>query len=274
MGTSSQQQRHITIDAPIRARFKQCAPAALRRRTPARLRAHLINTLQWLTIGCIGLLGIYVWQWPPVSLLVVWLAGVATGIVSDLLIYAVARRRVVRQFNEFTDDQFVWYMVTAMQRDDKHVLDSAMQVYKPGVGLALDVGLGAIAAAVFGYWFRAKGIDVTALIAADPAMRNALLAVAAAPVIGLMSTLLALRSSSEAELDFHAGGRGFGLLAVVIAFLAFGESQDVAGKLMVFINGATVCIGLIAAFGVWLMGRERVWLEKHLSGKLNRSKAS
>jgi len=267
MANKSQQQRFVLIDKPMRERFDRCAPAALLRRTPARLRGHLISMLQWLLIGTIGLLGFYLWHWPAVSLLIVWLAGTAAGIVGDLLLWLVARRRVVRQFEQFTDDQFVWYVVTALQKQQDKVPESATQVYRPGLGLALDVGFGALAAAVFGFWFRAKGIDVPALVAADPALRNALLAVAVAPVITLLSSLAAMASNKDAEIDFHAGGRGFGLLAVTIAFLAFGEAEDVIGKLIVFINGATVFVGLIAVFGVWLMGQERAWLARHLAGK-------
>ena len=44
----------------------------------------------------------------------------------------------------------------------------------------------------------------------------------------------------------------------------FSEMPDAMGKLMVFVNGATLVIGLLAAFGLWLMAQERDWLARHL----------
>jgi hypothetical protein len=264
---SSTKQRSVPIDAETRARFDRCAPAALARRTPARLRGLALNMLQWLVIGTVGLLGIYLWHWSPLNLLIVWLAGIAAGIVGDLLLYLVARRRLVRQFEAFSDDQFVWHMVMALRRRQDHVLDSALQAFRAGTSLALDLVFGGLAAAVFVYWFAAKGIDVPALVAADPTLRNALLAVAAAPLVNLVSALATIASSADAEVDFHAGGRGLALFAMTIAFLVFSDSDDVVRSLIVFVNGATVFVGLLAAFGVWVMGQERDWLARHLAAR-------
>lgn len=267
MASTRQEIRYIDIDAAMRKRFAACAPGALARRSPARMHAQLLAMLQWLLIGGIGLLGVYVWQWPAVTLLLVWLAGIAVGIVADLLKWLFARRRLIRQLETFSDDQFVWHMVTAMQKDEQRVREEATHVYRPGVGIALDVGFGVVATVLFALWFRHQGIDVLALVHSDVALQRALMAVAAAPAIGLLSSLITLGTSRDSEIDYQAGGRGLGLFFVIFALMFFGDMKDGVGKLVVFINGATIAVGLIALFGHWLMVRERDWLVKHLAGK-------
>ena len=267
--------RYIDIDAAMRKRFTACAPGALARRTPERLRGQLFSMLQWLVIGCIGLLGIFIWKWPPISLLIVWLAGVAVGIVSDTVKWVFARRRLIRQLETFSDDQFVWHMVTAMQKNEHRLREEATHVHRPGFALALDIGFGLFAAVLFSMWFHHQNVDVFAIVRNDVALQRALMAVAATPVIGLVATLFTLGTSPDAEIDYQAGGRGAGLFFIISALLFFGEMDNAIGKLMVFVNGATVFVGALAAFGLWLMARERDWLEKHLSSNMGaKAKAS
>lgn len=256
--------RYIDIDATMRRRFADCAPGALARRSPARLRAQAMAMLQWLVIGGIGLFGLYVWHWPAASLLIVWLAGVAVGIFSNLVKWVFARQRLIRQLESFSDDQFVWHMVTAMQKNENRIREEATQVYRPGIGLAFDLGFGLIATVLFALWFRHQELDVITLVRSDTALQRALLVVAATPLIALMSTLVTLGRARDAEIDYQAGGRGLGLFFIIIAFMFFSEMPDAMGKLMVFVNGATVVIGLLAAFGLWLMAQERDWLARHL----------
>ena len=267
MARQQQEVRYIDINAAMRRRFQECAPGALARRSPARLLAQLLAMLQWLLIGGIGLLGVFVWQWSSVTLLLVWLAGIAVGIVADLAKWLFARRRLIRQLETFSDDQFTWHMVAAMQHDEQRLREEATHVHRPGVGIAFDLGFGALATLLFALWFRHEGIDVLATIRTDVALQRALLAMVAAPLIGLLSTLITLGTSRGGEIDYQAGGRGLGLLFVIFALMFFGDMKDGVGKLVVFINGATIAVGLLALFGLWLMWRERDWLAKHLAAK-------
>ncbi|MBI2398310.1 MAG: hypothetical protein HYV17_10980 [Xanthomonadales bacterium] len=265
MAKPQREIRYIDISAAMRSRFQQCAPAALARRSPARLLAQLLAMLQWLVIGSIGLLGVFVWHWSSVALLLVWLAGIAVGIVADLTKWLFARGRLIRQLETFSDDQFTWHMVAAMQHNEQRLREEATHVHRPGVGIAFDLGFGALATLLFALWFRHEGIDVLATIRADVALQRALLAVVATPLVGLLSTLITLGTSRDGEIDYQAGGRGLGLLFVIFALMFFGDMEDGVDKLVVFINGATIAVGLLALFGLWLMWRERDWLAKHLA---------
>jgi len=267
MAHKQREIRYIDITADMRARFAACAPGALGRRSNGRLLGQTLSMLQWLLIGGIGLLGVFVWQWSSVTLLLVWLAGIGVGIVADLAKWLFARRRLIRQLETFSDDQFTWHMVTAMQHNEQRLREEATYVHRPGVGIALDLGFGALATLLFALWFSHEGIDVLTTIHTDVALQRALLAVVAAPVIGLLSTLITLGTSRESEIDYQPGGRGLGLLFVTFALMFFGDMKDGVDKLVVFINGATIAVGLLSLFGLWLMWRERDWLAKHLASK-------
>ena len=141
--------RYVPIDAELRRRFDDCAPGALSRRTSAWLRGQGLAMLQWLVIGGIGLLGVHVWRWPALNLLLVWLAGIAVGIVGDAFKWLVARQRLIRQMERFSDDQFVWAMVMALQKSESRIREETLHRHRPGFGLALDLIFGALATALF-----------------------------------------------------------------------------------------------------------------------------
>lgn len=268
MSSRSNEVRYVPIDAAMRQRFFECAPAALARRTPARLRAQAASMLQWLVIGGIGLIGVYVWHWPAMTLLLVWLAGIAVGMVSDVLKWLFMRARLIRQMDRFSDDQFVWAMVMAIQKNEQQIREDALHRHRLGLGLTLDLVFGTIAAMLFAAWFRHEGIDVIALVRDDVALQRALLAVAATPLIGLVSGLATLAHSADAEIDYQAGGRGVGLFFVMFAFMFFSDAGgDAVRALVVFINGAAMAVAVLAGLGLWIMAREREWLAKHLAAK-------
>lgn len=267
MASRSNEIRYVSIDATMRQRFAECAPAALARRTRGRLFAQATSMLQWLLIGAIGLVGIYRWQWSATSLLLVWLAGIGVGIVSDAFKWLFMRARLVRQMDRFSDDQFVWAMVMAMQQNEPRIREDALHRHRPGLGVVLDLIFGTIAAILFALWFRHEGLDVVALVSNDVALQRALIAVAATPLIGLVTGLATLARSAEAEIDYQAGGRGVGLFFVIFAFMFFSDAGgDAVRALVVFINGAAVAVAVLAGFGLWVMARERDWLARHLAG--------
>jgi hypothetical protein len=266
MSSRSNEIRYVPIDAAMRQRFSECAPAALARRTPARLRAQAASMLQWLVIGGVGLLGVYVWHWSAMSLLLVWLAGIAVGIAGDALKWLFARARLIRQMERFSDDQFVWAMVMAMQKNELRIREDALHRHRPGLGLTLDVVFGTIAAVLFAAWFRHEGIDAIVLVRDDVALQRALIAVALTPLIGLVAGLATLVKSADAEIDYQAGGRGVGLFFVMFAFMFFSDAGgDAVRALVVFINGAAIAVAVLAGLGLWIMARERDWLARHLS---------
>ncbi len=268
MTSTKHQVRYIAIDSAVRKRFADCAPAALRRRTPKYLQGLLLSMLHWLIVGSVGLLGLYAWGWSATALLIVFLAGIAVGIVVDVLKWLFARKRVHKHFQDFVDDTFVWHMVMAMQKNEQRLPESAIQTLLPGAAIVLDLCFAAFAILVFALEFQALHFDAMREVHMDRSLQIALIAVVVAPLLSMLMTLLPGGAlGDEEKVEIQAGGRGICLFVITLAFAFFSDSGDAARKLMLFINAATVFIGLLAAFGVWVMTREREWLRQYLAKK-------
>jgi len=268
MSRTSQRPGYLAIDAAARKRFADCAPAALRRRTPKYLQGLLLSMLHWLIVGSIGLLGLYAWGWSATALLIVFLAGIAVGIVADVLKWLFARQRVRKHFQDFVDDTFVWHMVMAMQKNAQRLPESATQTLLPGAAILMDLCFAAIAIAVFAMGFQALHFDAMRELQMDRSLQIALVAVVVAPLLSMMMTLLPGGAlGDEEKVEIQAGGRGICLFVITLVFAFFSDSGDTARKLMIFINGATIFVGLLAALGVWVMTSEREWLRQYLAEK-------
>lgn len=268
MANSKHQVRYIKIDADLRKRFAACAPAALRRRTPKYLQGLLLNMLHWLVVGSVGLFGLYAWGWSATALLIVFLAGIAIGVFVDVLKWLFARKRVRKHFQDFVDDTFVWHMVMAMQRNEQRLPESATQTLLPGVAIVLDLVFCAIAILVFSLGLQSVQFDAIREVQMDRSLQIALVAVVIAPLLSILMTLMPGGAlGDDQKVEIQAGGRGICLFVITLAFAFFSDSGDTARKLMLFINGATVFIGVLAAFGVWVMTREREWLRQYLAEK-------
>ncbi len=268
MANSKHMVRYVKIDAELRKRFVDCAPAALRRRTPKYLQGLLLSMLHWLIVGSVGLLGLYAWGWSATALLIVFLAGIAVGIVVDVLKWLFARKRVRRHFQDFVDDTFVWHMVMAMQKNEQRLPESVTQTLLPGAAILLDLCFAAIAILLFVLGFQALHLDALREVHADRSLQIALIAVVVAPLLSILMTLLPGDAlGDEEKVEIQAGGRGICLFVITLAVAFFSDSGDAARKLMLFINGATVFVGVLAAFGVWVMTREREWLRQYLAEK-------
>lgn len=264
MSRSASADQRSPITGQMRAAFRANAAAALQRRSNGYLLGVAMNVLQWLVIGSVALFGLYHWGWQPVHMLVVFVAGIAVATLADLLKWLLSRRRLLADYQKMLDDRLVWHMVTAIKLGRDEVINNTMP--KPGVAILMDVLLGALGSWILLGALRGVGIEPTTLFEATSGLRVALIAVCAAPVISLISSLFAGASEEGGhdDLEFRAGGRGISLLVLAGIFSFTSAQADSARQIMVFINGATVFFGVLAVFGVWLMYREREWLRVHL----------
>jgi hypothetical protein len=265
MSRSASADTRTPITGQMRTAFRKNAAAALKRRSDGYLIGTAMNVLQWLVIGSVALFGLYHWNWQPVHMLVVFVAGVAVAALADLLKWLLTRRRLLADYQKMLDDRLVWNMVTAMQQGRDDIMDNAMP--KPGVAVLMDVVLGGLGLWILFGALRGMGIEPTTLFESASGLRTALIAVCAAPVISLISSLFAgaREEGGHDDLEFRAGGRGISLLILSGVFSFTDERSDLARQIMVFINGATVFFGVLAVVGVWLMYREREWLRSHLN---------
>lgn len=265
MSDTASADKRVPISAAMRQAFQQNAPAALKRRSNGYMLGTAMNVVQWLIIGSIALFGLYRWNWQPVQMLVVFVAGVAVATLADLVKWLVAHRQLQADFQKMRDDRLVWHMVTASQMGSNEIQDNG--AIRPGLAIMMDVVLGAIGIWILVGALRKLGVEPAALLGAGGGLRGALIAVCAAPVVSLLSSLFAGRNEETGhdDLEFRAGGRGISLLILAGALSFVGAGSDTARSIMIFINGATVFFGVLAVFGVWIMYREREWLRRHLA---------
>jgi hypothetical protein len=253
------------ITPAMRRAFKANAPAALARRSNTYLFGIASNVVQWLVISSVALTGLYHWGWTPAHMLVVFVAGIAAAIVADFLKWLLARRSLLADYQKMRDDRLVWQIVMATRVGiDEIEKDPAT---RPGVAIAMDLVLGALGVWLLLAPLGRMGLDPATLLAADGGLRMALLGVCAAPLVSLVASTLAAsgEQGGHDELEFRAGGRGIGLLFIAVPVM-FGQ-PDTVRSLMLFFNYATLVLGVVSVFGVYLMYSERAWLRAHLGAQ-------
>lgn len=260
----------ITITADMRARFRANAPAALARRSPSWLRGQILGMMQWFVIGITGLLGLYAWGWSATGLLLVFLAGLISGLLADMVKWIVFRRRIDQAFDQWNEDRLVWAIVTAAIRRKDTIPPDALKTTSAGMAVTVDLYAGLFAGAIFFLGLRHLGVDLVAEFHAQGGLTVAILAVTVLPWLPLAETVLNVRQGQDGydTLGFESGGRGGALFFVAIVFMLLAERPSAVHGLMVFVYGGTTLVAVLAGIGFALMARERRWLAAHLPAVL------
>lgn len=255
--------REITPD--MRQRFERCAPAALRRRSPDYLRSLVFNCAQMPVLGAIGLAGLYLWHWSPLTLYAMLIAGMGANILVCTLRWLVARHALRVQVERHNDDRFVWAMVEALRERQDHIAQGDLMRYRAGAGVVLDWLLGTLALPLIGFALLKMGVRSPAQLPAGGELQWAVLAAVALPLLQGLFALGSWRAPDDEVLEgFGAGVHGATML-VFAAIFAFGiDSMDALRKLMVGLNVAVILIGVVALFGCRLMRQQTDWLRGHL----------
>ncbi len=265
MTQTSRNPPPIKITTKMRQQFKRNAPAALARRTDAYLTGIAVNVGQWLLVGALGLLGIYHWQWTASEMLLVFLAGIVAAILADSLKWVVARGTLRSEFQKMLDDRLVWAVLNADSRKVDQIPAHQLQPKAPGPLLLIDILVG-----TFGIWLLWAQLPVFggAAEGLTSGVHLALLFVLVAPVLSMLFATFAHKRAEGGydDLEFRAGGRGIGLVMLAGALAFFGEGEEGARGVMLFINWATIVVGVMAIAGVAIMRHERNTLREYLAG--------
>lgn len=268
MTDTSQDERsvRVAITADMLARFRTNAPAALARRSPAWLRGQILGMAQWLVIGVTGLLGLYAWHWSATGLLIVFLAGLMSGLLADLVKWVVFRRRIAAAFDQLNDDRLVWAIVWAAIQKKDTLPPDALKTTNAGMAVTVDLYAGLFAGAIFYLGLRHLGVDLLDEFRAQGGLSVAILAVVILPWIPFVETVATVRHGGDGydTLGFESGGRGGALFLIAIVFMFLAERPSAVHGLMVFVYGGTALVAAMAAIGFGLMTRERRWLAAHL----------
>ncbi len=257
----------VKITAQMRQEFQRNAPAALARRNNAYLAGMAVNVAQWLLIGSLGLLGIYHWQWTASEMLLVFVAGIVAAIVADSLKWLFARGTMRAEYQKMQDDRLVWEVLAADAKQANQIPGDRLQSKSPGPLLLMDIVIGA-----FGIWLLwaqlpAFGLDAESSSDISVGVKLALLVVLLAPVLSMLVATFAHQRAEGGydELEFRAGGRGIGLVLLAGALAFYGKGEEAARGMMLFVNWATVIVGVMSIAGVAIILQERNALRKHLA---------
>ena len=254
----------VDITAEMRKQFREDAAGALARRSTSWLHGQFLAMAQWIVIGTIGLMGLYVWFWSPLGLLILFLAGLFSGMAADAVKWLLLRSRLQRVYDDLNKDRLVWAIVSATKAGRNQISASAMHYVNPGMAIMVDLYAAVFAAGLFYLGLRHLGVDLIESLRTETGIRWALVAVVLLPWVSVIEALMRRSSAQDDAAGFQAGGRGGGLFVVVVAFLFLAERPSAIHSLMVFINAGTVLVAVLAAFGLVLMSRERRWLKDHL----------
>jgi hypothetical protein len=260
----SLEPREITPE--MQARFQSCAPAALARRSPAYLAAMQAGSLQWVLIGMLGLAGLYLWRWPALDFLLLLIAACVMGALMDTLRWLVARRRLDALVAHHNDDNFVWALAGALRSGQTRVEAGNLMRYRAGVALVLEWLLLPAALVLLAGVLLPVLPGLVDYFAGSRSLQWSLLIAVLLPVIAGALSIRAWRGagSDGPVLQFAAGARGVLLLAVAIAVLATRSSESRFFTLIVSINAAMLCLGLIGVFGTSILRKDTDWLRRYL----------
>ena len=257
----------IRITAQMRQGFKRNAPAALARRNNAYLSSVAVNVAQWLLIGGLGLLGLYQWQWTAIEMLLVFVAGIVASIVADGLKWLFARRQMLAEYQKMENDRLVWAMLDADAKQASEIPADRLEPRFPGRALLLDFVLGTLGLWLLSAQLPASGLDAGTWSGLTSEVQLALLVVLSAPVLSMLTAAFAHKRAEGGydDLEFRAGGRGIGLILLAAALAFFGEGEEAARGVMLFVNWTTVIAGVMSIAGVAIMLGERNRLRRLLS---------
>lgn len=262
----------VTLSGEEMSRFHRCAPAALARRGSGFVADTLARAFGLVVVGATPIVGMLWFDWSAAQLLVFLLAGAWIGIACDIARLWHAER-AVRAFGQtHYDDWHVWLVTGALRKKTNQVLRAHLvSRWEPWMGVFVDLSAGGLATLIMVMLLiRGPGFGAEEGVVFDRKLLVSLGGVAACQVLfALVDIVSRRRGGGEARpLKASPGLRGLGLflLVFVIAFAGDPDNPDglAAGRVMLWVNGAVVALGVFNAVGLlWLRG-ETQWLRGYL----------
>ena len=253
------------ITDEMRARFASLAPAALKRRSGRQLSVLWLNSFQFVVLGVSSLIGLYFFDWSPLTLFLLLVVGLVAGILVDSLRWLVAREALSVQVERFNEDKFVWTLVDAFRSGSSEVEAGNLLRFRAALAVALDWIFGLIALAGLAFLFMRMGIRSPSDLLPGAEQRIALFIAIAVPVLqGILAVSSWLDPESSSIDDFGAGARGIVLVVLVVLFAFNLNSAASFRTFMVVINGFTAGLGAVALLGCFILTEDTEWLRRQL----------
>lgn len=274
MGRSSRKSDTIALSPEHVARMKRDAPAALARRGGGWLFEQVQASVELLLVAGLSLAALWLWGASALSMLMVLLASAWIGILGEIATYVVQRRAVEAQVQAANRDLFVWHVVDAMMDGRDRVSRDAVHGHAPGLGIVVDLAFGGMATLALLAMVDASGFRWRTALDEDPAAAWTLAAIAAWQALGIlwMCVRRVVATGDTAPPRFAAGGRGLGLFVLVFITLWTGDEGRDLQTALTWTYGLLLAACLLCTPGVWLMQREKRWLQAYLARPGNRGR--
>ncbi len=269
---SAESSQTTAITVQHRRFLNKHAAGALSRRDAGFFIEQVLLGAEWLWIIAVGLWGLLIAGWDPVSSLMLLFASFWVRNLGELIKLRMARHQVDLWSRLYNEDQEVWAISRALL-SERERFSKAMVGYVASTGVFFDWLLTGVCSA--GLWFYLKDIDVdigAALASQSDFVRIAMMSIG---VQLLMTVAVVVQHSvgrgRERPVAMRAGGLGPGLVmvsfATIIAINATGADAESAPRiiLLCFYGGLGLLVPL-HVFGLVLVGQEVRWLRARQAG--------
>jgi len=264
-------------------RFYKQAPAALRRRGWSYVREETVAGFQAILFGTLPILGLTLWGWSPVEMLIFLLVGVWLNIVCDVAKVTLLYQRAEAFQTAMDNDCHVWVVTNTLRNGTKLVYPSHVRSQlKLLQGVFVDFVMGGISTLMIIVMLQAQGL-LRAAPFQNPGIVWSLFSLVALKVTGTSLEIFQHRYYGQAQegnspaefaerdrpVRTSTGIRGVGLFLLVFLTAYFTEQENPAADgpkiIMLVIYSLMIAGGVFNLFTPLLLLRETRWLKSYLA---------
>jgi hypothetical protein len=219
-----------------------------------------------LAFGSMSLIGLFVFEWPPSTLVLFLFIGVWTSILFDSLKLRMLRPLIEQWASDYNDNLHVWRVAEALRNGQPIRRDHATG-YIPILGMFFDYVFTSIASVLL---LIASRNDLAWVVDSllDPTFVTAVALMAVYELGVTAATIIRKKREKDATtpVEFQAGGRGLGLLLVTAVAVAVthGGVADLGMSVIILANAGIILLGLLGLVGTWFVKTDTEWLRKRL----------
>lgn len=259
---SEEPSQTTAITVQHRRFLKDHAAGALSRRDAGFFTEQILLSAEWLWIIAVGLWGLLIAGWNPVSSLLLLFAGFWVRNIGELIKLRMARSQVELWSRLYNEDQEVWALSSALMRQRERYSRASVG-YVASTGVFLDWLLTGLCSLGLWRYLQHHGVDVLALTTAEQNFSTVL-------VLGLGVQLLmtfavviqhSVGSGRARPVAMRAGALGPGLFVVSLAALVATNGMNAEPMAAARIILLCFYAGLGLLLPMHMLGLVLIWRE-------------